>query len=221
MLKWIINLLFPPKCIFCSKILDVNKDVFICNDCLGRVPFMEGSSIKLKSGINYYDDVICVCEYTGIIKEALLRFKFSNKPSYHITFARLLLDRINKVYDIGMFDMIISVPLHPLKESTRGYNQSYLISGALSRKTGIKEESGLISRIRDTGSQSLLTRSERLTNVKDAFKVNETSKVEGKAILLVDDVMTTGSTLNECSKTLKQAGAKKVVVAVIASGRKF
>lgn len=116
--------------------------------------------------------------------------------------------------------MIVSVPLHPKREQSRGYNQSYLIARELGRELGIKNEPRLLARVKNTHSQSLLKRDERLENIKDAFRITDTSRVEGKAIFLVDDILTTGATLNECSRVLKGAGAKKIVAAVIASGRR-
>ncbi|HOQ37964.1 MAG TPA: ComF family protein [Acetivibrio sp.] len=221
MLKRLLNLIFPPKCIFCNKILYLNTDIYICKECFSKIEFREGGSIKSGTGDDYFDSIVCVCEYTGIVKDAVKRFKFSNKPAYYRAFARLLSQKIKETMDYRLFDAIISVPLHPVRERTRGYNQSFLISTELSRELGIKEESNLLSRTRNTHSQSLLPRQDRLINVKGAFTVTDSSKVKDKTILLVDDVLTTGTTLNECSRVLKEAGAKKIVVAVIASGRRF
>ncbi len=221
MLKLILGLIFPPKCIFCSKILDVNADIYICSKCFKYIPFATKGTAALKRESDLYDDIICVCEYMGMVKEALRRFKFSNKPSYGRTFARLLANKINNMTSRPKFDIIISVPLHYLKEQTRGYNQAYLISKELSRKFGVPEKSRILTRTRNTDSQSLLAKNQRIVNIKDAFKVNDPTGIKGKTILLIDDILTTGSTLNECSGELKRAGAKYVVAAVIASGRKF
>jgi ComF family protein len=128
--------------------------------------------------------------------------------------------KVIKMRNTIKFDTIISVPLHRQRELNRGYNQSRLISGALSRKLGLPDNSKLLQRVRNTQSQSLLAREERSLNLVDAFAVVDTSGVKGKNILLVDDIMTTGYTLNECAKALKAAGARTVVGAVVASGRK-
>ncbi len=220
MINWIINLIFPPKCIFCRTILNTKTEIEICKECYEQISFKEGASINPGGRFNYYDSVICVCDYSGIIKEAIRRYKFYNKPSYYRTFARLLAQRIKELTQWQKFDMILSVPLHPERERSRGYNQSYLIARQLSRELGIKNESKLLARVKNTHSQSLLQRDDRLINVKDAFKVTNASKVEGRAMFLVDDILTTGTTLNECSRVLKEAGAKKIVTAVIASGRR-
>lgn len=118
------------------------------------------------------------------------------------------------------FDIIISVPLYKEKERVRGYNQSQLISRILSRETGIAENSGLLLKVRDTGRQSLLNRKERSLNIKDAFQLTNKDRVKGKTVLLVDDILTTGYTVNECSRILKEAGAKWVTAAVVASGKR-
>jgi ComF family protein len=119
------------------------------------------------------------------------------------------------------FDIIISVPLHKQKQRSRGYNQSYLISRILSREIGVMEGSYLLSRVKNTKSQSTLSKKERISNIENAFKVLRPCEIDGRRVLLVDDVLTTGCTLDECSKVLKAAGAIEVVAAVIASGRKY
>lgn len=148
-----------------------------------------------------------------------MRYKFFGKLSYYRTFAGLLTDKVNKMTNFNNFDIIISVPLHVNKEKIRGYNQSLLISKELSKRLGVPEYSRLLSRVRDTGSQSLLPKDKRYYNVKDAFKVCKTELIKDKTVLLVDDIMTTGNTIDECSRVLKAAGAKAVVGAVIATGR--
>jgi ComF family protein len=182
---------------------------------------MKNGSIKHIKANNYYDDIICICEYSGIIKEALIRYKFFNRPSFGRTFAQLMYDRINEMPGWGKVDIIISVPLHRKKEQKRGYNQSHLISKQLGGLLGIEVNRTLLIRTKNTDSQSLLNRGERLQNVKDAFQVTDINSVNGKSILILDDILTTGTTLNECCKVLKNAGAGKVTAAVVATGRKF
>jgi ComF family protein len=221
MFEQILNLVFPPKCIFCKKILNIGAKLYICEDCCTKIPYMKNGNIKLIKASNYYDDIICVCEYSGIIKEALIRYKFFNKPSYYRTFAQLLYNKINEMTEWEKVDIIISVPLYRKKERQRGYNQSHLISKHLGKLLGIKVDGSLIIRTKNTDSQSLLNRVERLQNVKDAFQVTDAKAVYGKSILILDDIFTTGTTLNECCKVLKNSGARKITAAVIATGRKF
>jgi competence protein ComFC len=225
LLNNIINAIFPPKCIFCEAILDLKADINICCICYKKIPFINSYNFnnitKRTPNSNYFDDIICLCEYSGIIKSALKKYKFNDKSAYHRTLAKMLSDKIKEMTNCINFDIIISVPLHKKKEMIRGYNQSLLISKAISNELGIKEKSRLISRIKNTRNQSMLDKNERSLNIAGAFKINIPDKVCGKMILIVDDIMTTGNTLNECCRVLKEAGANKVVAAVIASGRKF
>lgn len=219
-----LNLVFPPRCIFCGSILDVKLKAYICSCCTKKIPFagknfFNANRRLFKNG--YCDEVICVCEYSGIVKQSLIKYKFFEKSSYYRAFATLLSDRIKKTINHKEFDIVMSVPLYKYKECARGYNQSFLISKVLSKDLDIYEGSGLLKRIRNTGSQSRLAKNERYTNIKDAFRVNDPCKVKGKSIILCDDILTTGNTIEECCKVLKEAGALKITAAVIASGRKF
>lgn len=219
----IINTIYPPKCIFCQQLLNHDAVLHICSNCYGKLPFMEQAVIPTsqEGEDGCCDGAISVFHYTGMVKESLIRFKFYNKPSYYRTYARLIADRLSKITGKEQYDIVMSVPLHRHKEFSRGYNQAYLISRALSRELGLPEASRLLRRYRYTENQSLLDKQKRHQNVKGAFDVLSPRKVNGKSILLVDDILTTGSTLEECSRMLKLAGAKKVTAAVVATGRKF
>ncbi|AEV70538.1 ComF family protein [Acetivibrio clariflavus] len=221
MLERILDLVFPPKCIFCNKILNYGTGICICESCSLNIPYFSEKNLNLIKSNSYFDDIICVCEYSGIIKEALIKYKFFNKPSFGRTFARLIYNRIKEMPDWEEIDLIISVPLHRKKEQIRGYNQSYLIAKQLGKLLGIEVSKNILIRTKNTDSQSLLNRVERLRNVKDAFLVTDVNAIKGKSILVVDDIFTTGSTLNECCRVLKDAGARRITATVIATGRKF
>lgn len=215
------NLIFPPKCIFCNTLMDIRADLHICAECYKKIPFMGHTFLKLDgSGTEKgCDAALSICRYTGIIKHSLIRYKFYNKPGYYRAFAKLMTKYIFKVTNSTKFDIIISVPLHRNREVKRGYNQALLISKALAGATGIRECSRLITRTRNTGAQSLLDKKGRLENLKDAFCVTHKELIKGKNILLIDDILTTGTTVNECGRILKKAGANTVIAAVIATGQ--
>ncbi len=222
-LQNIINLIFPPKCIFCGRVLDACAKIDICSSCFTKIPFWERAYVAGKAENNnkrYFDTVVCVCEYTGIIKRAVIKFKFFNRASYYRALSKLLAEKLKKMTNNHKFDIIVSVPLHKSRERHRGYNQAFLISRALSREIDIPECSGALKRIKNTATQSLLKKNDRLLNTRNAFVVNSSKKLYKKSILLVDDIFTTGSTINECSRVLKEAGAAYVCAAVIASARK-
>jgi len=221
LLKSLVNFIFPPKCIFCNKLLDITAMINICPSCYERIPFYDSvvrrDNFFLENG--GCDKFVCACHYSGIIKDAIIRYKFFNKPSYCETLAFLLSEKIKEMTNIGDFDIIMSVPLHKNKQNSRGYNQSLLISKYISKIFNIPDVSASLQRVKDTRSQSLLDKEQRRDNVRDAFEVKDMAKVKGRNVLLIDDVLTTGSTLDECSRVLKQSGAKMVVGAVIATGR--
>jgi competence protein ComFC len=218
----LVNFIYPPKCIFCQKLLDHDAALHICSACYSKLPLIENKVLKtsLDEDENYCDGVVSVFEYTGMVKESLIRFKFYNKPGYYRTYARLMADKLSKMTDVKNYQMVLSVPLHKHKEFSRGYNQARLLSKALGRILKLRECSYLLKRERYTEAQSLLDKQRRNQNVKGAFTVVSPKKVRGKSILLVDDILTTGSTLEECSRMLKKAGAERVFAVVVATGRR-
>lgn len=222
LLNKIINIIYPPKCIFCQQVLSHDVAMQICSVCHSGLPFAQASffATSQEDGGNYCDGAVSVFQYTGVVKESLIRFKFYNEPSYYRTYAKLIADKLVRMTEIKQYHMVMSVPLHKHKEFSRGYNQAYLISKELGRELRLPEGSKLLKRYRYTEAQSLLDKQKRSQNVKGAFTITTPVKVADKSILLVDDILTTGSTLEECSRVLKKAGAVKVTAVVVATGRK-
>lgn len=223
MLEKLIKLIFPPKCIFCEEVLYYYSIHDICNKCNQSVNYFELDRSWPMRNIftsEYCDGVVCVFEYEGIVRGALKRFKFHNKPSYYRTLANLLTERLFCLEDGFELDISMGVPLHKDRQDERGFNQAQLISKEVSKRLGIEDASKAIERVRKTKTQSLLKKSERIENVKGAFVLNDYYKISGKKILLIDDILTTGSTIDECARILKEAGAALVIVGVIATGRR-
>lgn len=224
--EYTIKLIYPPRCIFCSKLLELKEKskMEICKECFSNIPFISNNDIFMK---NFFlgtdslhtgiDKVFSMCEYRGIIKQAIIKYKYFGKVHCYRTFAAIIAKRLRNIIDLAEFDMIISVPLHKRKERSRGYNQSFLISKELAETIGIQEGSHYLVRKKYTDVQSLLHSNDRFLNVKDAFVVTNEDDIKSKSILLVDDVLTTGYTLNECGRILKKAGAKKIYAVVIAA----
>lgn len=224
MIEKIIRLIYPPKCIFCGKLLDIKAELEICSSCYKKINFSPDiwldRRVKFQEDV-HYDHIICACEYSGIIKKSLVEYKFFGKSGYYRALAKILSKKIKLMLNSKKFDIIICVPLHKEREKQRGYNQALLISKVISHDIGIPIKSDILLREMDTRSQSLLNREERHKNIKGAFKIENADIVSGKSVLLVDDIFTTGSTVDECSRVLKGAGAREVIVAVVASGRKY
>ncbi len=218
------KLVFPPKCIFCSKLLGPEVQMEMCKECFNRIPFIVDYGAFIEKFLydtdtlsTWFDGVFCICEYKGIIKQSIMRYKYFGKAHYYRTFAMIIADKLKEMINISEFDIIISVPLHKQRERKRGYNQSLLISKEISKIMGIPDKSSLLIRHRYTDTQSLLHKNERYLNVKNSFRVTNENEISGKSILLVDDVLTTGYTINECSRMLKESGAEKVYAVVIAA----
>ena len=106
--------------------------------------------------------------------------------------------------------------MHKLKKSVRGYNQSELVANEIAKQMELPFEKTVLIKTKNTKVQSTLTKTQRIENVKNAFFVTDTTKVKDKKVVLIDDIYTTGCTVNECSKVLKQAGAKEICVVTIA-----
>ena len=156
-------------------------------------------------------------KYEGKIRQKIIDFKFNEKPYLKNGFAMLFLQNKEMYSYLNKYDIIIPVPIHKYKEKNRGYNQSELIAKQISKSLkNVKLEKNIIKKIVNNKQQSTLNLKDRKENVKNVYKVLDNKKIIGKNIILFDDVYTTGSTVSECSKVLKQAGAKKVAAVTIA-----
>ncbi|MDD2494532.1 MAG: ComF family protein [Tissierellia bacterium] len=198
-----IKKIIPPYCIKCCKPINYSSSTNLCPDCISFEKFFEESRSPFL--------------YEGIIKKGIYNLKYYNKPYYLRYFGNALLQYMND-NDYNNFDYIIPVPLHPLKLKSRGYNQSELIAKYIAKKLNITFIDG-ISRIKQTGKQSTKSKEDRRRSLENAFKIKKSKKyhiLKNSTILLVDDIYTTGSTANECSKALLDYGISKVYVITIA-----
>lgn len=157
--------------------------------------------------------------YDGLAKTCLRRFK------YNVGFWLMnnLVDWLVALWktcppDVREADAMAPVPLYPRRRRERGYNQSAMLAEALAQRMGIPFRPGLLRRIRSTPSQTRLTAAQRVHNVRGVFSVPWPRRVRGARIVLVDDVMTTGATVNECARMLRAAGAASVMVVTVARG---
>lgn len=198
--------------------------IYICEKCAGEIGYYKNSiiSLDLPVGIqNYCDGILCVGKYSDTLKESLRRFKFSSKPSNYRTFGKLLVLKVENTGQIIHFDIIVPVPLHRSKQKQRGYNQAELMAEQVAKTLKVPCGKNLLIKSTATKSQSMLKKTERLLNLEDAFMVADEKLTAKKNILLIDDIVTTGSTVNQCCKALKKAGAEKVIAGVIATTRNY
>lgn len=232
--KWLsllINAILPPRCLYCGKI--TNNDDSLCADCFDKITFIThpycihcGAPLIDKSIGDLYcancltkKDNLRYCRsaiiYDNFSKKLILDFKFFDHIENKKLLANWMFFAGKDIFDAGV-DLIIPIPLHHLRLFKRKYNQSAILSAELSKLTNIKTDYKSFIKIRSTQPQSECSGKKRITNIKNAFIVKFPENIKGKRILLIDDVYTTGSTLRECAKVLKKAGAKSVDALTIA-----
>ena len=216
----ILDLIFPQnvKCIFCSKEVD---EYGICKECYEKLPFITGKTcikcggksgdssvcIECKNSRHEFEQVFSILEYSGDTKQKILAFKQNKRKNIGVAFSEIVGEYFEKL-DIS-FDVILPVPIHENRLKERGYNQSEILLQRIDNTYG-RVYKNIFVRTKDTPHQTGLSKDHRENNLKNAFKVLDKSKIKNKTVLLFDDVYTTGSTFDECAKTLKKCGAFKV-----------
>lgn len=157
--------------------------------------------------------------YDGVAKACIRRFKYNAGIWLQEELVGWLMALWRTCPEsVRAADAVAGVPLYPKRERERGYNQAALLGEALARRVGIPFRHRLLGRQRATATQTHLTAAQRVHNVRGVFSVPWAGRVRGARIVLVDDVMTTGATVNECARTLKAAGAASVMVLTVARG---
>ena len=168
----------------------------------------------------YFDRALSVFHYDGIIKNLIHEFKYKNRLSLSNDFTELAAGFI-KEHAIGKeADIVLSIPMHPLKLFKREINASDVLARKIAKILNCRHSAKVLKKTRNTASQSRLSRRERIENVKQSFSVNNNKKseIKNKNILLVDDLFTSGNTVNECAKALKKASSGHIEVLTLARG---
>jgi len=216
MLYNLIDFFLPQYCTGCSKKLQTGEPQ-ICENCFSNILTAAPERIKAEferkfKQTGFISDFFSpfVFESEGTLQNVIHSVKYNKK----FLAGKLLGSKIANAAKDKLIsweiNLIIPVPLHHLKKAERGYNQSDYIANGLSKTSGIPYSGKAIKRVRFTESQTQLDMKEREKNVAGAFKVKNRKKITGRNILLVDDVITTGATTNECAKVLKESGATKI-----------
>ena len=207
----ILNLLFPPKCVLCHKLL-AEQETDLCHSCRENVKLIP----KQKRKIPFVAHWTAMWYYKEDVKSSIHRFKFFGCRNYADVYGRLLAMRIQEVFPEG-FDLLTWAPISLARRQKRGYDQGKLLAKAVGRELGIPPVRTLW-KFRDTPPQSgFKDASMRRANVLGAYQVFLPKRFAGKRILLLDDVITSGSTVSECARMLITAGAKEVMCAAVAA----
>lgn len=235
-LQKLLNSLLPPRCIKCGKILSEKNG--LCPECFGLINFISapycqkcGRPFIADGNSQFYSNMYCgeclqkkrflfELQRTAFIyddnsKNLILDFKFRDKTVSAETLANMLYGAGRDIWKENP-DLIIPVPIHRMRLLKRRFNQSALLAKYLSVKTGIAADYDSLIRKQNTVPQVRLSGAARHKNLRHAFDVAHLQNIKGKKIVLIDDVETTGSTLNECAKVLRKNGAKAVYSVTLA-----
>lgn len=243
----ILDLVYPPGlyCISCGKITDASRTYGLCNDCMEAVnwasanhckkcgrplsdtdpgPLCFGCSAVERSAQPYAFDRGYACAGYGAAEQALIfAFKYGRQSHIGDVLGEILHDRMSAEYGAdelaGMYDILLPVPIHKDKKKKRGFNQAELMAKSFAKRSGICCESDAVTRTKKTKAMKALSPDERRANVQSAFELRERKKaiIQGSSILLIDDIFTTGATINEIARILKAAGATRVDFLTFAS----
>lgn len=220
-----VDLLFPRCCEACEKAL-VGSEAILCTDCRATLPRMKTDSALKASlqtkfiGYSQVKGVYAFLIFTkkGKVQQLLHALKYKGRPEVGVFLGKMLAQEM----PLGTFpsaDLLLSVPLHKKRLKERGYNQSDAFAKGLSEMTGTPWSGSLLVRTRYTKSQTGKTKMERRDNVRGIFKVKDTRQIHGKTIILVDDVLTTGATLDACIDVLIGAGCTSIYIMTIAAAQ--
>lgn len=210
-----LDLLFPPECAVCSR-----EGSFLCDGCEPRLPRLSPPYCRTcaepdaaptcswcRADPPAYERIRAPYRYTGPVRDMVHDLKYANIRALTPTLGGLLADYLGSLRFEA--DVISPVPLHPKRERSRGYNQSHLLAREVSRRVQIPMADDRLLRSMDTPPQVAMSgREERRQNIEGAFEC--TGDATGLRVLLIDDVVTTGSTMSACASALKDAGAKSV-----------
>lgn len=225
------DLLFPPLCLGCEQRLESSQPPLFCPDCIAGLAFIRSPccsccGVPFPTGVDHlcgdclaqhyvFDFARSLLHYQAPISTIICSLKFGGRLTGVATLGALT----GCSGLIGLFgepDLILPIPLHLDRLRERGFNQALVIARGCFPQWRNKIETGLLLRRRSTIPQSLLAGKERRGNLKKVFELADASKVAGKRVLLIDDVFTTGSTVNECSKILRSAGVGRLEVFTLA-----
>lgn len=215
-----LDFIFPTSCLGCGT-----EGAYLCPDCREGLPALRQpycaccaqpqSSTPCRwcrAAPLALDGIVAPFLMEGAIREAVLQLKYHQVRGLATTIGNLM-EQAWRAKGLSA-DLVLPVPLHPRRLRQRGYNQSALLAKVLSRGLGIPCDEATVVRTRDTGPQVGLSREKRVLNVQDCFRSSDA--VAGKAVVLVDDVATTGSTLSACAEALRKSGAESVQGLVLA-----
>ncbi len=212
---WFLRILFPPKCVFCGRLLQ-EEETDLCHAC--RVE-AEECPVSRQRKLPFLDSWLGVWYYEGVVRRSILRFKFHGARSNGACYGRHLAMKLQREHPEG-FELLTWVPVSPLRKFFRGYDQVELIAQAVGRELNM-EPAAALKKVRHNRPQSSIRGdAHRRANVLGVYRALDPEMLKDKKILLLDDVITTGSTVGECARVLLTAGGAEVHCGAVAVARR-
>ncbi len=234
-----LNLVYPPVCQICGLNRATRAEGYVCNDCFSgpngvrfiRAPFCERCGLPFDGELTgpfrcanchdirlYFRSARSAVVAKTLVLDVIHRYKYHGSLWFEPFLAGLLEQAALPWLKMGHWDTLIPVPLHPTKRRERGFNQAGRLAMAFGKVSGLPVNENALERVESTQTQTRLNQAERMANVRHAFRCRPGGRVKGRRIILIDDVMTTGSTTNACARELLRAGAAEVCVWTVARG---
>ncbi|MEK7729105.1 MAG: ComF family protein [candidate division KSB1 bacterium] len=216
----VVALIYPPQCLLCFDV-EVSEPVrFLCEPCWLRMQNDFLPAVR-DSKLAFCDFDLAAWHYRGAMDVLIPQMKYQNThPSFAKIFGELAAQRTHGLLRpyLSARSILVPVPLHPVRERERGFNQSELIARSMAAQWGLELWPRALRRTRYTQQQAKLSLEDRLRNVEQAFAPRRSVSFEGRAVILVDDVITTGATISACAGVIKEAGATSVGAIALARG---
>ena len=231
-----LNFFYPAICQICNEQRATQGEGYVCADCWTDVRFIKPPFCE-RCGLPYEGEITHVFECTncremelhfrsarsavaarGLVLDVIHRYKYLRALWFEPFLADLLIREAKPILEKEKWDLIVPVPLHRLKKREREFNQAERLADQLARAINIPVNGNLLDRVEFTRTQTLLSRPQRMANVRSAFRMRHGEQLQGEKIVLLDDVLTTGATTSACAKALQKAGAGEICVWTVARG---
>ena len=227
----VLDLVFPPRCPVCDQVIPFRRGD-ICGECQGKIkpvvgPVCMKCGKPLEEEVEYcfdcrtkkhlYQQGISVFAYRDMAP-SIYRFKYGGRQEYAVFFGRCMAWKLEGLLKQWKAEALVPVPIHPSRRRQRGYNQAELLAKEISARTGVPVRCDIVARRKKTAPQKGLDDIQRQNNLKRAFKILK-NDVKLNTIVIIDDIYTTGSTVDAMTATLQTAGVKNIYYAALAIGR--
>ena len=211
----LLDLLFPPRCVFCGRILGAGERD-ICAACQRGLPWLIEGAAEQKG--EFFSRCVSPLRYEGDVRESIHRYKFKGISAYARVYGSLVAQCVRDHLE-GEYDLITWVPLSSRRKKERGYDQAFLLAQSAAMALGDVAAETLRKTKHNRAQSGMEHEAARRANVMNAYQCIEPELVAGRRVLLIDDVITTGATISECARVLRISGACDVLCATLARAR--